>query len=105
MNVDGTNVSVNGRNFEVMVKEGFAAGPAHGPANSGGKAVSSEMPGKIIRVDAQVGDHVEAGDSIMVIEAMKMEMSIAAPVSGTVSAIEVEAGDQIVTGQALAHIA
>lgn len=105
VHVEGTNVRVNGREFHVGVKNSDAAGPAEMSATSGGKAVSSEMPGKVLKVNVQVGDHVQAGDSLMTIEAMKMEMSIAATTSGTVTDISVSAGEQIVTGQALAYIA
>ena len=62
------------------------------------------MPGKVIRYLAQVGDRVEAGDGIIVLEAMKMEMPVTAPVGGTVADISVDAGDQVANGQVLAHI-
>ena len=48
---------------------------------------------------------MNAGDAIIILEAMKMEMTISSPISGTVSEIGVEVNDQVDTGQALAHIA
>ena len=46
--------------------------------------VRSPMPGKIVRVVKQVGDPVAAGETIMIMEAMKMEMPVAAPAAGTI---------------------
>ena len=62
------------------------------------------MPGKIVSVGVSVGDTVTKGQSILVLESMKMENTIAAPVDGTVSSVLVAAGDAVQHGQSLAEI-
>jgi biotin carboxyl carrier protein len=52
--------------------------------------VKSPMPAKVVRISVNVGDHVKEGDELIVIESMKMEMIISAPVSGVVRKIMVE---------------
>jgi len=103
--VAGDDVTVNGKTFKVSQNESENSSKSGAKSDEGGKAVIAEMPGKVFRIDAQVGDHVNAGDAIIILEAMKMEMTISAPISGTVSEIGVEVNDQVDTGQALAHIA
>ncbi|WP_028934387.1 biotin carboxylase N-terminal domain-containing protein [Pseudonocardia spinosispora] len=62
------------------------------------------MPGTVVRRQAEVGDEVEAGQLLIVLEAMKMEHSIAAPMAGTVTELAVRQGDQVDTGQVLAVV-
>ncbi|MCH7685385.1 MAG: acetyl-CoA carboxylase biotin carboxyl carrier protein subunit, partial [Planctomycetes bacterium] len=50
------------------------------------------------------GDQVSAGQNILVLEAMKMEISVAAPASGTIAEMAVKPGDQVVIGQVLASL-
>ena len=57
--------------------------------------VNAPMVGKILNIVANVGDHVEEDDTIVVMEAMKMEIEIVAPASGTVTEIKVAAGDAV----------
>ena len=57
-----------------------------------------------MRIIVSEGDHVDEGDTLLVIEAMKMETDIKAPKSGVVSSISVSSGDQVVTGQTLVSI-
>ena len=59
------------------------------------------MPGQIVEVSCKVGDRVRAGERLLVLEAMKMQQPVTAPVSGTVSALSVSQGDQVVEGQSL----
>lgn len=66
--------------------------------------VTAEMPGKVFKLVAAVGDKVEEGDAVIVIEAMKMEMDIASPVNGTVTEILVKEGDQVAEGDVLAYV-
>ena len=58
----------------------------------------SPMPGRVLDVRAQVGDRVEAGAVLVVLEAMKMEHALSAPWSGTVSAVAVKPGDRVEEG-------
>ena len=64
----------------------------------------SPMPGKVVRVEVSVGDQVASGDTLVVVEAMKMEHTIAAPHDGTVGALPVSAGDQVVADEVLAIV-
>lgn len=56
------------------------------------------MPGKILRINAQVGQSVKYGEAVIVMEAMKMETEIVAPQDGKVAQILVKAGDMVDTG-------
>jgi len=53
------------------------------------------MPGMIVKYEKKVGDKVEKGDTIVVLEAMKMQNSLPAPVSGTIKAIKFVSGDSV----------
>lgn len=73
---------------------------------AGGSAglVITQMPGVIVRLLVAPGDAVTEGDPVIVVEAMKMENEFKAPVSGTVEAIHVEAGQPVESGAALLTI-
>ena len=79
-----------------------AAGAVHG--DSGGAEVVSPMQGTILEVLVQPGASVEAGEPIVVLEAMKMETRIAAPRAGKVAEVVVEAAQTVGSGQLLAVI-
>ena len=102
--IDGDTATVNGQSYQVSL--GAAADGEPAPTAQSGDAtpVAAQMPGKVIRLLTQVGDRVEAGDGILVLEAMKMEMPVTAPIAGTVSDISVGSGDQVANEQVLAHI-
>ena len=104
--VEGGKAKVNGKSYDIDVQEGIsAAGSSSAAASSGeGAEIKAPMPGAVIRITAEAGTEVSEGDEIMVIEAMKMETPIKTPVSGTVNAVNVAAGDKIVAGQVLATI-
>ncbi len=57
--------------------------------------VSSSIPGKIITVEVEVGDNVSEGDVILILEAMKMQNEVAAPISGTIIEVNCEPGSTI----------
>lgn len=80
-----------------------APAPAAAPA-PGGTDIPAPMPGTVLRVEASVGQAVKRGDNLIVIEAMKMEQEIKATVDGTVSAITVNQGDTVESGQIVAVI-
>lgn len=83
-----------------------APAPAPTPAASGSGAdgeVVSPMPGKILKVIADNGAHVEAGDVILILEAMKMENEIVAPIAGTVN-LSVSVGQTVDTDALLATV-
>ena len=62
------------------------------------------MPGILISVAVEVGETVEAGDPLLILEAMKMQNSIPSPVDGTVISLPVVAGTQVAKDQVLATI-
>ncbi|MFI7003854.1 acetyl/propionyl/methylcrotonyl-CoA carboxylase subunit alpha [Nocardia sp. NPDC050175] len=62
------------------------------------------MPGSVIRLGAEVGSHVEQGQPILWLEAMKMEHTIAAPAAGVLSAVNVTVGQQVEVGAVLAVV-
>ena len=59
------------------------------------------MPGKILAIDVEVGDRVEAGKVLVLMEAMKMEHQITAPSAGEVTEVRVAVGDQVDNGEVL----
>ena len=76
-----------------------AAAPA-----AGAKSVTAPLPGSITKISVKVGDTVAAGDTVLMMEAMKMENSITAEFAGTVKAILCKEGDQVQSGQALVEL-
>ena len=126
-------VTVNGKRYEVDVvrADAFQAAPAAAPAAApvaapaaapapvaapapaaapapvaagDGTAVPAPMPGTVLDIKAAEGTAVSAGDTIIVLEAMKMEVEVVSDVAGTVKAINVKKGDVVTTGQALAVV-
>lgn len=122
------NVIVNGSSYEVEVEEVKAASapvtkvapapaapkaapsapapkaaPAAAPV-TGGTTISAPMPGKITKVVASVGQSVNAGDVVVILEAMKMQNEITATAAGTVKAVNVEVGSSVKAGQAMVVI-
>lgn len=97
-------VDVDGETYAIQVEEqarwiirtrGGAAGGARG------QTLTAPLPGKITRVAVGPGDRVEAGDTLVVIEAMKMENEFKASAAGTVAEVRVEAGQPVNPGDVL----
>ena len=63
--------------------------------------IVSPMPGKVVKIPVKAGDRLQAGDIVVVIEAMKMQNEIMAPEDGTVSDVRVSAGDTVATGDVM----
>jgi propionyl-CoA carboxylase alpha chain len=63
------------------------------------------MPGTVVRVAIGQGDHVTAGQPVLVLEAMKMQHTVTAPHDGVVARIDVRAGQQVAAGEVLAVVA
>jgi biotin carboxyl carrier protein len=76
-----------------------AAAHAHGAAE-----ILATMPGKVVRVLVKVGDQVEAGAGIVIVEAMKMQNELKAPKSGTIMKLTAAAGATVNAGEVLAVI-
>jgi biotin carboxyl carrier protein len=62
------------------------------------------MPGTVLRVEVDAGDEVDAGRTLVVLEAMKMELSVSAPAPGVVSAVHVRPGELVSRGQPLVAV-
>ncbi len=75
-----------------------AATPAPTAAPAGAEAVNAPMPGTILNVCVNVGDSVKAGDTVMILEAMKMENEIAAPRAGKIASVNVNKGATVESG-------
>ncbi len=101
------SVEVDGEVFEVRVvaRGGFAAPMVAAPGAHGGGAVRAPMQGLVAKVTVQVGDHVEVGQTVAVLEAMKMQNDIPSDVSGVVQAINVQAGQVVSRGDPLVTVA
>ena len=116
-------VTVNGVAYNVTVEEGtgtaaasapVAAAPVAAPAPAaapaapaapagaaGSVTVTAPMPGNILDVKVKAGDSVKAGDTLLILEAMKMENEISAPQDGTIASIDVRKGDTVNSGDVL----
>ena len=117
-------ITVNGTAYDVTVEEGTgAAAPAAAPkaapkatpkaapkaavpaaGGAGSVKVTASVPGKVFKVEASVGQAVKKGDSIVILEAMKMEIPVVAPQDGTVASIDVAAGAAVENGDVLATL-
>ncbi len=116
-------ITVNGNVYDVVVEEGTAgaapvaakapvapkaapkAAPVAAPKASGaagGVKIEAGAAGKIFKIEASVGQTVKAGDAVVILEAMKMEIPVVAPQDGTVASIDVAVGDAVEAGAVLA---
>lgn len=115
-------ITVNGVAYDVTVEEvgATSAVPAAAPVVSapvtpapvaapapkasgaqGGVKVNAPMPGTILKINVTVGQAVKSGDSLCVLEAMKMENDIPAPKDGTVASVEISKGSTVQSGDVL----
>jgi biotin carboxyl carrier protein len=105
---DGTDWIVNcgGGEFRARVHDPRAWRPAGGGSleAEGRQQVRAPMPGKVIRVLVAQGDSVEAGQGLLVVEAMKMQNEIRAPKSGVVETVSAREGQAVGAGEALVVI-
>jgi propionyl-CoA carboxylase alpha chain len=67
-------------------------------------SLRAPLPGRIVRIDARVGENVEAGATLAVLEAMKMEHRVSTPVAGRITAVRVREGEQVEAGAVLAVV-
>ena len=83
-------------------KPAAAAAPAAAPVD--GTPINAPMPGMIVRYDKNVGDAVSKGETVVILEAMKMENALASPVDGTIKAINFKSSDSVPKGAVLCVI-
>lgn len=118
------NITVNGVAYSVSVEEtATGAAPVAAPAApaapkapaapaaapkaaapagaAGAVTVKAPMPGNILDVKVKAGDSVKAGDTLLILEAMKMENEISAPQDGTIASVNVRKGDVVNSGDLL----
>ena len=124
------NVTVNGIPFEVEMKQPVKAGKqkvklseerrvkseesnsssasaastSSAPTAGAGKPVVAPLPGTINEIKVKVGDKVNAGDTVVILEAMKMQNNIEAETYGTITSINVNKGDAVMEGDTLVTI-
>jgi pyruvate carboxylase subunit B len=99
-----SEIEVSGGNSGGKKKAVEKAASSTRPRPSHQGCVTTAMPGTIVDVKAKVGDTVEAGDGVLVIEAMKMENEIQAPMSGVVISVHVKKGDSVAPDETLVEI-
>jgi biotin carboxyl carrier protein len=101
-NGDGFAVRVNGRHYNIAVRDPRQRSRhASHLATEGPQAVTSPMPGKVVRVMVQPGEAVRAGAGLLVVEAMKMQNEIRAPKNGVVAAVHVHVGSSVRAGETM----
>lgn len=114
-------ITVNGNVYDVTVEEtGSTSAPVSAPkrvatpvaapaaapkaAAAGSVKIEAGAAGKVFKLEAKVGDAVKKGDTILILEIMKMETPVVAPSDGTVASIEVAVGDSVESGALLATL-
>lgn len=133
-NIEGNiaNVSVNGIPFEVEMKQPVKASkqkvrlssepapktevtasatlenkvvePVKATPVTNGKPITAPLPGTINDIKVKVGDQVNVGDTVVILEAMKMQNNIEAEIAGTIASINVNKGDAVMEGDTLVTI-
>ena len=73
-------------------------------AGAGSIRVEAGAAGKVFKIEASVGQALKAGDAVVIVEAMKMEIPVVAPQDGTVASIDVAVGDAVEAGALLATL-
>jgi biotin carboxyl carrier protein len=98
-----TQAVVNGNGFEVdIIDPKRLRGARSDHEHSGGHAeIKTAMPGKVVRITAAVGEPVEKGASVIVVEAMKMQNEMKSPIDGVVKEIRVSEGSTVNAGEVL----
>ena len=115
-------ITVNGNVYDVTVEENTGAAPVAAPvarpvaapkaapkaavpaAGAGSIKVEAGAAGKVFKIEASVGQKVAKGDTVVIVEAMKMEIPVVAPEAGTVASIDVAVGDMVEAGAVLATL-
>ena len=97
---DAWIVQVGGREFTIEVDGGVPSEIARRSTGRGRRrnrsgTISSSIPGKVVSLHVAVGDRVDDGEVLLVLEAMKMQNEIQAPISGTVTEVNCESGDSV----------
>ena len=96
-------VHVEGEAYSIRVEEEtrYIIRTRGGAAGAGGQVLKAPMPGRVVLVEVTVGQAVQPGDGLLVLEAMKMENEFKASAAGTVKEIRVESGQTVNPGDIL----
>ena len=115
-------ITVNGNVYDVTVEEtgsppsvaapkrAASAAPAAKPAapaasaGAGSIKIEAGAAGKVFKIEKKAGDAVKKGDTVLILEIMKMETPVVAPEDGTVASIDVAVGDSVESGALLATL-
>ena len=107
-------ITVNGNVYDVTVEETGStpsvaapvAKPAAPAASAGAGSIKIEAgaAGKVFKIEKKAGDAVKKGDTVLILEIMKMETPVVAPEDGTVASIDVAVGDSVESGALLATL-
>jgi len=109
-------VEVEGRSYTVAVTDGgdvsaiaaaggSAAAQSAAPVASGGEPIAAPLAGTVVKVLVQAGQQVAEGESIAILEAMKMETSVSAPAAGQIVEVRAKSGDSVSVGDVLVTLA
>jgi len=103
--LDGKTALVNGTSYNVDIAEAAPEHHAQPQAPGGvGQPLATQLPGLVLRIEKPAGSPVKNGDTVLVIESMKMENAIVSPVDGSIAEIHVKQGDRVEAGQVLAMV-
>jgi biotin carboxyl carrier protein len=104
---DGVSVvEVDGESYRIRIEEEtrYIIRTRGGKAGAGGQVLRAPMPGKVVLVEVEVGQVVQPGDGLVVLEAMKMENEFRAAVAGTVKEVRAQPGQAVNAGDPLVVI-
>ena len=94
-------VAVNSMEWLREVADPRSRAKARAAGGSAAREVKAAMPGKVVRILVQAGEAVEAGQGLLILEAMKMQNELRSPRAGVVAAIRVREGNTVTSGQVL----
>jgi biotin carboxyl carrier protein len=102
---NGLVVVIDGCRFEIEARDPRRySRRSRGHRGEGVESIAAPMPGKVVRVLVAAGDEVQAGQGLVVVEAMKMQNEMKAPRAGRVASVAAKEGETVIAGQALVTI-
>lgn len=105
--IENGKAIVDGVSYDYSIKDGISQTtltPTQATSSGAATPVTAGLPGTVVKIVSPVGTQVSDGTTILIVEAMKMEVEIKSSVSGSVKEIKVKPGDSIVAGQELAIV-
>ena len=105
--IENGKAIVDGVSYDYTIKDGISqttSAPAQASSSGASTPITAGLPGTVVKIISPVGTQVSDGTTILIVEAMKMEVEIKSSVSGSVKEIKVKPGDSIVAGQELAIV-